>query len=255
MISSRLFSSTFSSTIFALVTSIGPNGSPVAVVRVSGKEVRTVLKKLNPQKDFKPRVTTFSKLYDTNNELLDSALVTFFENPASYTGEDVCEISVHGSKAVVASLLSTLGKIKGLRPAEAGEFTKRAYLNNKISLTAAEAINDLIESSNDSQRKRALEAVTGNIQNLYSNWRTQLIEATAIIEANIDFGEDELIDSETLNVALRKLSDLKQSIQIHLNNVSKRSALVENGIQMVILGRPNVGKSSLVNQLGMAILN
>lgn len=245
----RRFSSSYSSTIFALVTTVGPKGSPVAVVRVSGKEVKSVLKRLSG-KEFEPRVATFSKLFDNEREFLDSGLVTFFQKPSSYTGEDVCEISVHGSKAVVSSLLSTLGSVPGLRPAERGEFTRRAFLNKKLSLTAAEGVNDLIEARNEKQRKRALQAVSGHLHSLYSDWRTQLIHSTAILEANIDFGEDELIENETMNEARRQVERLRDEIKIHLHLVSRRSALIEHGIQVVLLGPPNVGKSSLVNKLG-----
>lgn len=158
---------------------------------------------------------------------------------------------MHGSKAVVSALYKSLGSIEGLRPAEPGEFTKRAFINGKMDLTEAEAVADLISAQTDKQRDRALNALSGETKALYASWRQRLKKAAAHCEANIDFGEDELLDEELLKKATEELSKIKAEVLDFLNNGTRRNQLITEGVSVVIVGAPNSGKSSLINKLCM----
>lgn len=245
-----------SSTIYSLSTNIKPTGSAIAVIRISGQNSSQALHHLiRNEKTVRkclahPRKAFFTKLFDKNlNELLDSSIVIFFKEPNTYTGEDMCELHVHGSNAVITGILSALSRIHGFRPALSGEFTKRALINNKMDLIEVEAINDLIRSQTDSQRRRALTAISGSVTQLYENWRTEIISLMANIEAVIDFGEEELIDESVFSQLKNKLNDLMNRIVRHLDNCQKKSELIKDGLKVSIIGAPNVGKSSLINKL------
>lgn len=169
--------------------------------------------------------------------------------PNSYTGEDMCELHVHGSRSVVQTVLSALSRFADTKPAEQGEFTKRAFLNQKLSLIEAEAINDLIESNCDSQRRNALKGLSGNVQLLYEEWRQKLIRLHAFIQADIEFGEDQLLDEERIDRTIQGIFQIKNEIEEFLKISSRRRHVVKQGLKLCILGCPNVGKSSLMNSL------
>lgn len=181
-------------------------------------------------------------------DLIDKGLVIYFESPKSYTGEDLCEFHVHGGNSVVSGLLSALGKIKGLRPAESGEFSRRAFYSGKLDLLEIEGIADLIHAESEFQRKQALIQANGHLSKLYNKWRVQLIKNTAHLEAYIDFSEDDNIEDGIVDTVVQDLQKLEFEIINHLND-GRRGELLRDGVRAVIIGETNVGKSSLMNIL------
>ena len=235
-------------TIFAQSSKLGKAG--VAVFRISGPKSLFALKHLlkNNNIEFVPRIMYCKKLINPKNqELIDDAVVVYFQAPASFTGEDVVEIYTHGSIAIAAMLTETLLTIDGLRMAEPGEFTRRAFLNGKFDLTAAEGIADLIEAETVWQHRQAVKQVGGGLEELYNGWRQTLLTIIGFLEAYIDF-PDEDIPQEILNRVMALSGELKYAIIKHLND-NRRGELLRTGIKLTILGTPNVGKSSLLNFL------
>lgn len=235
-------------TIFAQSSKLGKAG--VAVFRISGPKSLFALKHLlkNNNIEFVPRIMYCKKLINPKNqELIDDGVVVYFQAPASFTGEDVVEIYTHGSVAIAAMLTETLLTIDGLRMAEPGEFTRRAFLNGKFDLTAAEGIADLIEAETVWQHRQAVKQVGGGLEELYNGWRQTLLTIMGFLEAYIDF-PDEDIPQEILNRVMTLSAELKYAIIKHLND-NRRGELLRTGIKLTILGTPNVGKSSLLNFL------
>ncbi|WP_425363733.1 tRNA uridine-5-carboxymethylaminomethyl(34) synthesis GTPase MnmE [Candidatus Tisiphia endosymbiont of Hybos culiciformis] len=235
-------------TIFAQSSKPGKAG--VAVFRISGAKSLAALKHLlkNDNVEFIPRIMYCKKLINPKNqELIDEAVVVYFQAPASFTGEDVVEIYTHGSIAIAAMLTETLLTIDSLRMAEPGEFTRRAFLNGKFDLTAAEGIADLIEAETVWQHRQAVKQVGGELEELYNGWRQTLLTIIGLLEAYIDF-PDEDIPQEILNRVITLSGELKYAIIKHLND-NRRGELLRSGIKLTILGTPNVGKSSLLNFL------
>lgn len=234
------------STIFALISS--PYASSVAVIRISGPKAFDCIREFGFKKKITPRFCYFHQLKIKNSdEILDEALLTFFPNPCSFTGEDVLEISIHNSPYIINQIFLTLANIEDVRHAQAGEFSKRAFLNGKIDLIQAEAIPDLIASETKAQHRQAMQQLQGNLGKIYDDWRQQILEVLAFVEALIDFPEDDLPHSIYENIK-NKISTLITEIQGHLND-NKIGEKIKNGINLAIIGAPNVGKSSLINLL------
>ncbi len=233
-------------TIFALSTARGR--SAIAVIRVSGPRAGDALAALAPRCTPQPRVAKFARLADpATGERIDDALALWFPAPKSETGEDVVELQVHGGRAVIVGVLDALAGISGLRPAEPGEFTKRAFLNDKIDLTAAEGLLDLVDAQTAAQRRQALRQMEGGLAALYEDWRTRLVRALAHLEAVIDFADEDL----PLGIgepALAELAKLRGEMAAHLDD-RRRGEVLREGLSVAILGAPNVGKSSLMNAL------
>ena len=178
-------------TIYAL--SSGPGVSGVAIIRISGPDSSTVVKSLTGKEMPKPRMATLTKINNINtSELIDEGIIIWFPGPESYTGEDMAELHIHGSKAVIGAIHKVLGDISECRIAEPGEFTKRAFQNGKINLLKAESISDLISSETEIQRKQAINIMTGKSSEVYNDLRDRLIKALSNIEAKIDFPEEEI---------------------------------------------------------------
>ncbi|MCM1323167.1 MAG: tRNA uridine-5-carboxymethylaminomethyl(34) synthesis GTPase MnmE [Acetobacter sp.] len=235
-------------TIYALSTVFGKSG--IAVIRISGKDALTIISEITniDITKIKPRNAYYTPIKDKKTqELLDKALVIYFNAPHSFTGEDVVEINCHGSKAVLNSVLNCLSSFSELRLAEPGEFSKRAFYNQKMDLTEAEGLADLIDAETKEQQKYALRQMEGNLKNLYSSWRENLVKVLSILEAYIDF-PDEDIPQNLYNDILNTVFKVKEEIKAHLsgNNVCER---LKNGFRIVIAGEANAGKSSLINTL------
>ncbi len=235
-------------TIYALSTVFGKSG--VAVIRISGNSVLSVISKITniDINTIKPRYAYFTDIINPNTkEILDKSLVLYFKAPYSFTGEDILEIQTHGSKAVLNSVLNVLSSIEDVRLAEPGEFSKRAFYNNKMDLTEAEGLADLIDAETSEQQKYAIRQLSGNLKNLYSSWREDLVKTLSYLEAFIDFPEED-IPEDLYNDILNTVFKVKENITLHLkgNSVNER---LKNGFQIVIAGATNAGKSSLINTL------
>lgn len=233
------------STIYALSSGHGKCG--VAVVRVSGAQAKEVCHKMAGLSDPKPRLATLRKIRDpVTKEMLDRGLVIWFPGPRSFTGEDSCELQVHGGPAVISAILNALSKIPGFRPAEAGEFTKRAFHAGKLDLTEVEGLADLIHAETEAQRRQAIRQAEGALAKLYGEWRKELLRNLAHVEAHIDFDESEDIGGDVFHAAEVSLRQLHDSIQEHLSD-NRRGEILRSGVHTAIVGAPNAGKSSLLN--------
>jgi tRNA modification GTPase len=231
-------------TIYALSSARPP--SAIAIVRVSGPRAGDALKSLIGKLPT-PRLATRALLRDARAQPIDDAVVLYFPGPASATGEDVAEFHVHGGRAVLASLLAALSAMENFRAAERGEFTRRAFEHGKLDLTEAEALDDLIHADTDRQRRQALRQLRGFLGDRARDWRAQIIEACALIEAGIDFSDEADVPAE-LMAATSKIKSLLGEIRDVLA-AEGRSERLREGLVVAIAGPPNVGKSTLMNQL------
>ncbi len=233
-------------TIYAL--SSGPGISGVAVIRISGEATSNVIKKLTCKELPRPREATLRKINKINtSELIDEGLVLWFPGPESFTGEDMAEIQVHGSKAVVDALHSTLSSIENCRLAEPGEFTKLAFQNGKINLLKAESIADLISSETEIQRQQAIKIMNGKSSDQFNFLRDKLLKILSHIEAKIDFPDEDL-PNNILEEIKSSLDEIIKKIKKILND-QKVGERIREGFKIAILGPTNAGKSSLLNHL------
>ena len=233
-------------TIYAL--SSGPGISGIAVIRVSGPETKIVIREITNKEIPSPRMATLRKLNKINtNELIDEGIIIWFPGPDSYTGEDMAEFHVHGSRAVIEAIHNSISKIKNCRIADPGEFTKIAFQNGKINLLKAESIADLISSETEIQRKQAIEMMKGRSSKQFNELRERLLKILASVEAKIDFPEEDLPKSiyEKLN---KDTNEIIKIIEKILND-QKVGETIREGFKIAIVGPPNAGKSSLLNFL------
>jgi len=234
------------STIFAL--SSGRPPAAIAVVRVSGPRVGAALEKLIGRVP-EPRQATLVRVRDpATGEAIDEALVLWFPAPRSETGEDVAELQLHGGHAVIAGVLDALGRIEGCRPAEAGEFTRRAFENGRLDLTAVEGLADLIAAETEVQRRQAFRQLKGLIGDRAEAWRRALIEAQALVEARIDFSDEADVPENLVDAALHAAQQLRSEIAAALAD-GGRGERLRDGLVVAIAGPPNAGKSTLLNRL------
>jgi tRNA modification GTPase len=231
-------------TVFALSTAQGQSG--VAIIRVSGPFAEKVIKKLTKKK-LKPRMATLCKIYKNDKEIIDESVVIFFEKNKSFTGEPVAEFQTHGSIAIISAVLSEIAKIKGLRPAEPGEFTKRAYLSGKINLVQVEGLADLIAAQTERQRQQAIMQYGEEASNKYLKWAEEIKTCLAFIETSIDFS-DEDIPVDLLKRTRKIAKKVQKEINDHLKT-EQQNEIIKEGIRIAIIGRANSGKSSLINYL------
>ncbi|HJT05835.1 MAG TPA: tRNA uridine-5-carboxymethylaminomethyl(34) synthesis GTPase MnmE [Stellaceae bacterium] len=232
-------------TIFALASAPGRAG--IAVLRLSGPGAANTLHSLTGRIP-PPRVAQRVRFRDpVDGEAIDDGLALFFPAPRSFTGEEVVELHLHGSRAVVAAMVDALSRLPGLRPAEPGEFTRRAFQNGKLDLTEVEGLADLVAAETSAQRRQALRQLGGELGRLYEGWRVRLLRALAHVEAEIDFPEEGL-PSEIWTAVRDEAQALRSDIAAHLAD-DHRGERLREGLSVAIIGPPNAGKSSLMNAL------
>ena len=232
--------------IYALST--GPGIAGIAIIRVSGKNTAEVVKKVTGDELPNPREATRRKFnYINTNELIDEGVLLWFPGPNSYTGEDLAEFHVHGSRAVINALHNTISMIENCRLAEPGEFTKRAFQNGKINLLKAESIADLVLSETEIQRKQALKIMGGQSSDKFNSWREKLLKILSHIEAKIDFPDEDL--PNIIIKEIRKTSSLVMNEIKKTLNDQKVGERIREGFRIAIVGPINAGKSSLLNYL------
>ncbi|MDA7588285.1 tRNA uridine-5-carboxymethylaminomethyl(34) synthesis GTPase MnmE [Candidatus Pelagibacter sp.] len=233
-------------TIYAL--SSGPGISGIAVIRISGQETSKAIKLLTGKSVPKPRVATLRKIYIINtSELIDEGIILWFPGPESYTGEDMAEIQVHGSKAVIDALHTSISYVENCRLAEPGEFTKLAFQNGKINLLKAESIADLISSETEIQRQQAIKIMNGKSADQFNLLREKLLKILSHVEAKIDFPDEDL-PNDILREIKKSSDDVLKNIEKVLND-QKVGEIIREGFKIAILGPTNAGKSSLLNHL------
>lgn len=235
----------FTDTIVALSSGRLPAG--VAVVRASGPKTRFAVEMISGKLPAARRAI-YRELTRRDGSVIDRGLVLFFPAPHSFTGEDVAEFQVHGSRPVVAALLEELTSIPDVRLADAGEFTRRAFLNGKLDLTETEALADLINAETEAQRRFAVLNASGAQSRLYADWRRRLIEARALIEADIDFADEEDVPGSVAEQVWRVVDTIRTEMAEHIEGY-RAAEIIRDGFDVVILGAPNSGKSSLFNAL------
>jgi tRNA modification GTPase len=232
------------STIFAL--SSGRPPAAIAVIRISGPDARVALEKMIgrvPQ----PRAASFARVRDPlSGDVIDEGLALWFPGPKSETGEDTAELQIHGGRAVIAATLAALGKLDNFRHAEAGEFTRRAFENGRLDLTAVEGLADLVMAETEAQRKQALRQMQGEFAEESERWRARLIEARALLEAGIDFADEGDVPKDLARQALGILAPVLNEITSACHGHGER---IRDGLQVAIGGPPNVGKSTLLNRI------
>jgi tRNA modification GTPase len=233
-------------TIFAL--SSGPPPAAVAVVRISGPGARTALEALIGRVPEARRAVLARVRDPAAGEVLDSALSLWFPGPRSETGEDMAELQLHGGRAVVAGVLAALGRLNGLRLAEPGEFTRRAFENGRLDLPEVEGLADLIYAETEAQRRQAYRQLSGILSERAEHWRHRLIEALALVEARIDFADEGDVPAELIAPALVIARSLRDEIRTALAD-ERRGERLREGLVVAIAGPPNAGKSSLLNRI------
>ncbi|NOZ91313.1 MAG: tRNA uridine-5-carboxymethylaminomethyl(34) synthesis GTPase MnmE [Epsilonproteobacteria bacterium] len=232
------------STISAIATASGV--SSISIIRVSGDIALDIAKQITKKEQIQPRVANLLSIYNHNNQLIDQAIVIYFKSPKSFTGEDIVEFQCHGGFVVAQEILETTIAY-GARLAEAGEFSKRAFLNGKIDLTKAEAIAKLIEAKSVEGAKILAKQLKGDLKDFIDSSRENLLRATAYSEVMIDYAEEDIPDDILENI-LSQLDSLILQIEKILEASYRRKGLIE-GFKVAIIGKPNVGKSSLLNAL------
>lgn len=235
-----------SDTIFAPSSGSGPAG--IAIIRISGSKAGAILNSFSGLERPKPRLAMRASISDPKTaDVLDEGLVIWFPGPGSFTGEDVVELHIHGGQATTEAICRSLSEFEGCRIAEPGEFSRRAFYNNKLDLTEIEGLADLIAAETEGQRKQALKQLSGNLSLIYEAWRKNLLRLLAHAEAALDFPDEEL-PYNLLGTTKHKILGITKEISQYIDD-KRQGERMRDGIQVAIVGSPNVGKSSLINYL------